>query len=207
MWTDIRYNTEWFTHTHTKHPLSTPTHMQGCDGHGTQAVATRCFTLLTAALGTGSGGGRLGWGLDGLGLGVGGAGGHVQPRLGHAVLLLHHYLAGLLRRLEGDGLGGVRRRYAHLAENSGQARLGFVLCPALVCPPCSKQWAGKVRFCVVCGSGMATSLKTVGRQGLVLYCVLPTSLKTVGGQGSFFFCWVRLWLSAISPCVFHCYLA
>ena len=114
---------------------------------------------------------------------MGGAGGHVQPRLGHAVLLLHHYLAGLLRRLEGDGLGGVRRRYAHLAENSGRARLGFVLCRALVCPPCSKQWAGKVRFCVVCGSGMATSLKTVGGQGSVLCCVLPTSLKTVGGQG------------------------
>ena len=156
---------------------------------------------------------------------MGGAGGHVQPRLGHAVLLLHHYLAGLLRRLEGDGLGGVRRRYAHLAENSGRARLGFVLCPALVCPPCSKQWAGKVRFCVVCGSGMATSLKTVGGQGSVLCCVLstslktvggqgsvlccvlPTSLKTAGGQGSFFCCWVRLWLSAISPCFFHCYLA
>ena len=133
---------------------------------GTQAAitTTRRFTLLAAALGAGSGGGRLGWGLDGLGLGVGGAGGHVQPRLGHAVLFLHHNLAGLLCRLEGDGLGGVRRRYAHLAENSGRARLGFVLCAALVCP---------------------TSLKTVGGQGSVLCCVLPTSLKTGGGQGSF----------------------
>ena len=126
--------------------------MQGCDGHGTQAVATRRFTLLTAALGAGSGGGGLGRGLDGLGVGVGvgGAGGHVQPRLGHAVLLLHYDLAGLLRRLEGNGLGGVRRRYAHLAENSGRARSGFVLCAALVCPPCRKRWVGKVRFCVVC---------------------------------------------------------
>ena len=66
---------------------------------------------------------------------MGGAGGHVQPRLGHAVLFLHHNLTGLLRRLEGDGLGGVRRRYAHLAENGGRTRLGFVWCTVLVCLP------------------------------------------------------------------------
>ena len=41
------------------------------------------------------------------GLGVGGVGGHIESWLRHAVLLLHHDFAGLLGRLEGDGLGGV----------------------------------------------------------------------------------------------------
>ena len=41
------------------------------------------------------------------GLGVGGVGGDIEAWLRHTVLLLHHDFAGLLGRLEGDGLGGV----------------------------------------------------------------------------------------------------
>ena len=82
---------------------------------------------------------------------------------------------------------------------------------------------------VVYGAGMPTSLKTVGGQGQVLCCVRLWYVHLVenGGWARFGFVlcaahlvensgWarlifvcvcVRLWSSAMSPCVFHCYLA